>query len=165
MRFLLVLTLMLPSAVAAQSNPDPETRSGIWGTVENSYFKATKDDILCGSTSTPGCKDRVILALGDVTVKGGGKTQKLRRGMFAVFGAGQTYERPTGDHFWEITIKADHPPVPAPLEVVVPKGSDAIYEGEDFWIYNERLEPMELRPRHSHTYRAVVQLNSGVGGG
>jgi hypothetical protein len=165
MRFVLLLTLLLPSAAAAQSNPDPETRNAVFGAVENTYFRAMKDDIQCGLASTPGCKDRVVLALGDLTVKAGGKTQKLRRGQFLVFGAGQSYERPVGDHFWEIAIKADHPPVPAPPEVVVPVGSDAIYEGPDFWIYNERLEPNEVRPRHSHTYRAVVQLNANVGGG
>src|SRR5262245_22468456 len=150
MTFLLLLGLMqaAPNArQAGQAAPDPEVRNAIWGTVENTYFRATKDDILCGSPTNPGCKDRVILALGDVELKSAGKIRKMKRGSIAVFGAGESYERPTGDHFWEITIKSDHPPVPGPPEVVVPKGSDAIYEGEDFWIYNEKLVPGELRER------------------
>jgi hypothetical protein len=161
--FLLLMGLM--QAPQGKPAPDPVQRGGQWGTVENTYFRATKDDIVCGSPTPPSCKDRVVLALGNIELKSGGKVRRMKRGEFQVFGAGQSYERPTGEHFWEITIKADHPPVPGPPEVVVPRGSDAIYEGEDFWIYNEKLVPGELRERHSHTYRAVVQLNAGVGEG
>jgi hypothetical protein len=34
-----------------------------------------------------------------------------------------------------------------------------LHDGPDFFVFEERLEPGDTRPRHSHSQRVVIQLN------
>ena len=61
--------------------------------------------------------------------------------------------------FFEVAIKADHPPVESPSEIIPPEKNAMRYEGERFFIFEEKLSPGDTRPRHSHSQRVVVQLN------
>ena len=47
----------------------------------------------------------------------------------------------------------------SPGEILPPEKNALRYDGERFFIFEERLEPGETRARHSHSQRVVVQLN------
>jgi quercetin dioxygenase-like cupin family protein len=105
----------------------------------------------------------VIVALGEIELRSGAGsrkvTRKLTRGDIAVFKPGESYEPPTGGAFFEVAFKANHPPVESPREIIPPEKNSMRYEGERFFIFEERLDPGDTRPRHSHSQRVVVQLN------
>ena len=128
-------------------------------TLENEYVRVTQDAAPCASAAAPGCGDRVIVALGEIELRFGGASRKMTRGDIAVFKPGESYEPPTGGAFFEVAIKADHPPVESPHEIIPPEKNAMRYEGERFFIFEERLDPGDIRPRHSHSQRVVVQLN------
>jgi hypothetical protein len=125
---------------------------------ENEYVRAFKDTALCASGKTPGCGDRIIVAMADLSVTGGGKTRAMHRGDVAVFSRGEAYDAPHGT-FFEVMVKPDHPPVQSPKELIPPTGNKVLYDGPSFFIFNERLPVGETRARHSHSQRVVIQLN------
>jgi hypothetical protein len=147
MTFLLILWLLQTNATA----------------LENEYVRVMRDSAPCASATAPGCGDRVIVALGEIELRSGAGsrkvTRKLARGDIAVFKPGESYEPPTGGAFFEVAFKANHPPVESPREIIPPEKNSMRYEGERFFIFEERLDPGDTRPRHSHSQRVVVQLN------
>jgi quercetin dioxygenase-like cupin family protein len=128
--------------------------------LENEYVRVTRDAAPCASATTPGCADRVIVALGDLNLRYGASSRKMARGDVAVFKPGESYEAPAGGPFFEVAIKAKHPPVKSPGEIIPPEKNALRYDGERFFIFEERLDPGDTRSRHSHSQRIVVQLNS-----
>src|SRR5262249_36927069 len=143
MTFLLIVWLLQSNAVA----------------LENEYVRVTRDAAPCASATSPGCGDRVIVALGEVELRSGGSRRKMARGDIAVFKLGESYESPTGGPFFEVAFKANHPPVESPHEIIPPEKNAIRYDGERFFIFEERLAPGDTRPRHSHSQRVVMQLN------
>ena len=147
MTFLLILWLLQSNTVA----------------LENEYVRVTQDAAPCASATAPGCGDRVIVALGEIELRSGPAsrkvTRKMTRGDIAVFKSGESYEPPTGGAFFEVAFKANHPPVESPREIIAPEKNAMRYEGDRFFIFEERLDPGDTRPRHSHSQRVVVQLN------
>jgi hypothetical protein len=147
MTFLLILCLLQSNTVA----------------LENEYVRVTQDAAPCASATTAGCGDRVIVALGEIELRSGPSsrkmTRKMTRGDIAVFKPGESYEPPTGGAFFEVAFKANHPPVESPREIIPPEKNAMRYEGDRFFIFEERLDPGDTRPRHSHSQRVVVQLN------
>jgi len=147
MTFLLIIWLLQSSPVA----------------FENEYVRVMRDSAPCASATAPGCGDRVIVALGEIELRSGGGsrkvTRKMTRGDIAVFKPGESYEPPKGGAFFEVAFKANHPPVESPREIIPPEKNSMRYEGERFFIFEERLDPGDTRPRHSHSQRVVVQLN------
>jgi hypothetical protein len=143
MTFLLIVWLLQSNSVA----------------LENEYVRVTRDAAPCASATSPGCGDRVIVALGDVELRSGGSSRKMTRGDIAVFKPGESYESPTGGAFFEVAFKANHPPVESPQEIIPPEKNAIRYDGERFFIFEERLAPGDTRPRHSHSQRVVMQLN------
>jgi hypothetical protein len=129
--------------------------------LENEYVRVSRDQAPFAQASTPGSGDRVVVAMGALTLKSGGTTKQLTRGQFVVFAPGQSYELPTGAAFFEVAIKPDHPPVKSPSELIPPSKNMMMYEGARFFIYEERLEPGDIRPRHSHCQRVEIRLNNG----
>jgi hypothetical protein len=99
------------------------------------------------------------VALGDIELRSGKSRRKMARGDIAVFKPGESYDPPTGGHFFEVAFKANHPPVESPREIIPPEKNAMRYEGERFFIFEERLDPGDTRSRHSHSQRVVVQLN------
>jgi len=85
----------------------------------------------------------------------------MRRGEVAVFKAGESYRPPTGGPFFEVAIKPKHPPVKSPAEIIPPAKNTIVYEGERFFIYEERLAPGDTRARHSHSQRVEIRINQG----
>jgi hypothetical protein len=127
--------------------------------LENDYVRVTRDTAPCASATAPGCGDRVIVALAEIELRTGKSRRKMTRGDIAVFKPGESYEQPTGGHFFEVTFKANHPPVESPREIIPPEKNAIRYDGERFFIFEERLDPGDTRARHSHSQRVVVQLN------
>jgi len=143
MTFLLAIWLFQTSTVA----------------LENEYVRVTRDASPCASATAPGCGDRVIVALGEIELRFGESRRKMIRGDIAVFKPGESYKPPTGGAYFEVAFKADHPPVKSPSEIIPPEKNAMRYDGERFFIFEERLDPGDTRTRHSHSQRVVVQLN------
>jgi hypothetical protein len=127
--------------------------------LENAYVRVTRDAAPCASASAPNCADRVIVALGPVALRSGSTNRKLARGEIAVFTTGQSYETPTGGPYYEVAVKSDHPPVVSPAESIAPEKNNVLFDGERLFIFEERLPVGEIRARHSHSQRVVIQLN------
>ena len=129
--------------------------------LENDYVLVSRDDAPCAQGSTPGCAERVIVAMGEIQLRFGKVLRAMRRGEVAVFKAGESYRSPTGGAFFEVAIKPNHPPVKSPAEIIPPAKNTIVYEGERFFIYEERLAPGDTRERHSHSQRVEIRLNQG----
>jgi quercetin dioxygenase-like cupin family protein len=146
MRFLLLMLLSFP-ALAGEV------------VLENDYVRVTRDAAPCALSHVPECGDRVIVALGEIELASDGARRTMARGDIAVFGSGESYEPPSGGPFLEVSIKADHPPVQSPGERIPPEKNAMRYDGEEFFIFEEKLAPGDTRARHSHSQRVVIQLN------
>jgi len=129
--------------------------------LENDYVLVSRDDAPCAEGSTPGCAERVIVAMGEIELRFGRVLRAMRRGEVAVFKAGESYRAPTGGPFFEVAIKLKHPPVKSPAEIIPPAKNTIVYEGERFFIYEERLAPGDTRARHSHSQRVEIRINQG----
>ena len=137
----------------------PAARAAV--VLENDYVRVSRDEAPCAQAGTPGCAERVIVAMGDVQLRIGKVLRGMRRGEVAVFKAGESYQPPTGGPFFEVAIKPNHPPVKSPAEIIPPAKNTIVYEGERFFIYEERLAPGDTRERHSHSQRVEIRINQG----
>jgi len=127
--------------------------------LDNAWVRVTRNAAPCASARAAGCGHRVIVALGDTEVRVGGTARGMTRGDIAVFAPGEAHEPPTGGPFFEVALKPDHPPIQSPPEHIAPDKNVVRYDGERFFIFEERLDPGETRARHSHNQRVVMQLN------
>ena len=127
--------------------------------LENEYVRAWKDAAPCASAQAPGCSERVIVALGDLELRANGATRAMHRGDIVVFGAGESYSPPTGGPYYEVAFKATHPAVQTTSEQILPDTNTIIYDGPNFFIFEEHLEVGDTRVRHTHSQRVVIQLN------
>jgi hypothetical protein len=125
--------------------------------LDNDYVRVTRNRAPCAAASVA-CRDRVIVALGDVELRAGTAVRKMVRGDIAVFGPGESYQTPTGTYF-EVALKPGHPPLPAPAEYIPPDKNVVRHESDRLFIFEERLAVGETRARHSHRPRVVIQLN------
>src|SRR5258707_6802050 len=121
--------------------------------LDNDYVRVTRDAAACAQANTPGCGDRVIVALGEIELRSGRPHGKMPRGDIAVFKPGESYESPNGGSFFEVNIKPNHPPVQSPAEIIPPEKNAIRYNGQRFFIFEERLGPGDTRARHSHSQR------------
>ncbi len=126
--------------------------------LENSYVRVLHNASACGSAYTEGFGTRVIVALSTVTIHSSKGAFHLERGQIAVFLSTQSYEPPTGEYF-EVALKATHPPYEEPDEWREPQKNTILYEDEQFRVFEERLAPDDTRELHSHSQRVVVRLN------
>jgi hypothetical protein len=130
--------------------------------LENDYVRVTRDIAPCASANLPECGDRVIVALGDIELRSAGTVRTMKRGDIAVFKATESHEPLTGGAFFEVDIKPAHPPVRSPAEIIPPEKNAVRFEGESFFVFEERLAPGDTRARHSHSQRVVIQLNKAT---
>jgi hypothetical protein len=129
--------------------------------LDNAYVRATRNGAPCASAQTPGCAtDRIIVALSPVDVNSVNGTRRLQRGDIAVFGAKDSYVQPVGGAYFEVVLKADRPPAQKAKEIIPPEKNSIVHTTERFFVFEERLEPGDTRPRHSHNQRVVIQLNA-----
>lgn len=133
------------------------------GTValENDYVRVSRNAAPCAQAEAGRCEDRVILAMGDLELRAAAGVRAMKRGEVAVFKTGESYTLPAGGLYFEIAVKPGHPPVKSPPELIPPPKNLMVFEGAKFFIYEERLDPGDTRPRHSHSQRVEIRLNNG----
>ena len=129
--------------------------------LENDYVRVSRDEAPCAQAGTPGCAERVIVAMGEIQLRFGKVLRAMRRGEVAVFKAGESYRPPEAGAYFEVAIKPNRPPVKSPAEIIPPAKNTIVYEGERFFIYEERLAPGDTRERHSHSQRVEIRINQG----
>ena len=127
--------------------------------LDNEYVRVTRDAAPCSLAHVRDCTDRVIVALGDIELIADGSRRAMVRGDIAVFAPGQSYELPSGGAFFEVSIKANRPPVQSPGEIIPPEKNAIRHDAERFFVFEETLAPGDTRARHSHSQRVVIQLN------
>jgi len=123
--------------------------------LENEFVRITRDEAPCAEAG-PGCGDRVVVAMGDVSLN----ESKMHRGDIKVFKAGQRYTAPTDGEFLEVSIKPSHPKVaPLPPGTPAPPGNKVLYNSLDFTVFAEKMTPGEISSVHSHNLRVAIFLN------
>src|SRR4029077_12659625 len=70
------------------------------------------------------------------------------------------YNAPKVGNFLEVTIKSTHPKVmpPSAGSPAAPKNK-ILYDGKDFTVFAERMQPGEYDAPHSHNVRLAIFLN------
>lgn len=126
--------------------------------IDNAFVRATRATTTCASGTTPGCADRIIVALAATEIQVAGTQRSLKRGELAVFGPADNYSVNGGD-FIEVVIKPDHPASNAPGEMIAAEKNNTLFDAHDFFVFEEKLAPGDTRARHSHSQRVVIQLN------
>jgi hypothetical protein len=149
----------LAGVSASNAHAQPGAKPAI--VLENDYVVVSRNMAPCATTTPDKCEDRVILAMGDLTLTVGAKKREMNSGEIAVFGAGQSYSIAVGSPFFEIAIKPKHPPVRASAERIAAPANLAVHQGKTFFIYEEILPVGQTRPRHSHAQRVEIRLNNG----
>lgn len=129
--------------------------------LDNAYVTVSRDTAPCAKAEPGKCEDRVILAMGDMTLVAGKTKRSLKRGQIAIFKADQSYELPAGAAYFEVSIKPGHPAVKSPPELIPPPKNLIVHQGAKFFIYEERLAVGDTRPRHSHSQRVEIRLSNG----
>jgi quercetin dioxygenase-like cupin family protein len=123
--------------------------------VENDYVRVFKNSAPC-ATAAPSCGERVLVALGSVDVN----RQKMERGDIKVFKTGERYSPPNGGDYLEVAIKPTHPKVMPPSPgTPPPPGNKVLYDGKDFTVFAEKMQPGEYSAPHSHNQRLAIFLN------
>jgi hypothetical protein len=123
--------------------------------LDNDYVRVFKNSAPCAAGEAA-CGERVLVALGPVEVNG----QKLERGEIKAFPAGEHYNAPKVGNFIEVTVKSTHPKVMPPGAGSPPAPKNKIlYDGKDFTVFAERMQPGEYDAPHSHNVRLAIFLN------
>jgi hypothetical protein len=123
--------------------------------LENDFVRVFRNSAPC-ATGAASCGDRIVLALGAVELSG----QKMERGDVKVFKSGERYSPPNRGEYLEVVIKPGHPKVMAPGSDTPPAPDNKVlYDGKDFTIFEEKMQPGELSSRHSHNQRLAIFLN------
>ena len=123
--------------------------------LENDFVRVFRNSAPCAAGAAS-CGDRVVVALGSIEVSG----QKMERGDIKVFKTGEKYSPPKSGQYLEVVIKPGHPKAIAPgAGAPPPPGNKVLYDGKDFTIFEEQMEPGELSSSHSHNQRVAIFLN------
>jgi hypothetical protein len=123
--------------------------------IDNDYVRVTRNAATCAQAEAARCGSRVVVALGAVRVAG----KELERGEIVVFAPDESFEVEAGGEFYEVVVKPGHPPALAPPVQIGAELNVLRYDGDDFFVFEERLQPGATRARHSHSQRVVIQLN------
>jgi hypothetical protein len=119
----------------------------------------TRNAAPCASASPSVCGARVLVALGPIDIVRDFHPRRMQRGEIAVFQWFESYTPPPTGEFVEVSIKQEHPPVETPAVRIPPEKNAMLYDGETFFVFEERLDPGDTRARHSHSQRVVIVLN------
>jgi hypothetical protein len=123
--------------------------------LENDFAQVFRNSAPCAMAAAS-CGERILVALGSVEVNG----QSMDRGDIKVFRTGERYSPPTSGDYLEVAIKPVRPKVMAPsTQTPPPPDNKVLYDGEQFSVFEERMEPGETSPLHSHNQRLAIFLN------
>lgn len=153
------VAIALVGVTASNAHAQPGAKPAT--VLDNDYVVVSRNIAPCATATPDKCDDRVILAMGDLTLTSGAKKRAMKRAEIAIFGAGQSYSIAVGSPFFEIAIKPKHPPIKAPAERIAAPANLALHQGKAFFIYEEILPVDGTRPRHSHAQRVEIRLNHG----
>lgn len=134
-----LLALGLTNTAGAQAPAPP--------VLENEHVRVTRNAAPCASAGN-GCGDRVF-----VTLSGSD------RGKIRVYKRGERYAPPSTGEFLEVAVKTARPPIKSPSVLIPPDKNSILYDGDDFFIFEEKLDPGDTRARHSHRERVVIVIN------
>jgi len=151
-----------PGGAARSPAPAAATLGPI--ALDNGYVLVSRNAAPCAKADAGRCEDRVIVSMGEITLRtvgARGAGRAMMRGQVALFKAGESYEPPTGGPYFEVTIKPNHPAIKSPPELISPPKNFMRFQNARFFIYEERLDPGDTRPRHSHSQRVEIRLNNG----
>ncbi|MBI2498323.1 MAG: hypothetical protein HYV75_10580 [Opitutae bacterium] len=139
----------LPAIRAARTSGEP---------LENEYFKVMRGSrVEPPSGATDG--ERVIVALAPLQLQTRKGPVALARGEVVVLPFDDASDTPDAP-FYEVLVKPGRPPSGFPGPYHEPGGNRVVHTGPRFRIFQERLNPGETRPVHSHDYRTVIPLNA-----
>jgi quercetin dioxygenase-like cupin family protein len=123
--------------------------------LENDFVRVFRNSAPCAAGAAS-CGDRVVVALGSIEVSG----QKMERGDVKIFKTGEKYAPPKSGEYLEVVIKPGHPKVMAPSAgTPPPPGNKVLYDGKEFTIFEEKMQPGEISSSHSHNQRVAIFLN------
>jgi hypothetical protein len=123
--------------------------------LENDFVQVFRNTAPCAAAA-PSCGERVLVALGPLEVGG----QKMERGEIKAFRPGDRYSPPKSGDYLEVDIKTGHPKVAAPeVGTPPPPGNKVLYDGKDFTVFEEKMQPGEKSASHSHNQRVAIFLN------
>ena len=123
--------------------------------VDNEFVRVSRNSAPC-ATAGNSCGERVVVALGLVELNG----QKMERGEVKGFKAGERYAPPKNGNFLEVAIKPTHPKVMPPAAgTPAAPGNKILYDGKDFTVFAEKMQPGEYAAPHSHNLRLAIFLN------
>jgi quercetin dioxygenase-like cupin family protein len=123
--------------------------------LENDFVRVFRNSAPCAGGAAS-CGERVVVALGSVEVSG----QKMERGDVKVFKTGERYSPPKSGEYVEVVIKSGHPKAIAPSSETPPAPDNKIlYDGKQFTVFEEKMQPGETSSRHSHNQRLAIFLN------
>jgi hypothetical protein len=128
------------------------------GAIDNDFVRISRDEAPCAAGRAAGCGDRVLVALDDLELQSGQAQRRMVRGDVAVFAADEAYVAPRGAYL-EVAIKPRHPASQSLGESIPPEKNAMLHEAEDFFVFEEKLQPGDTRARHTHSQRVVIQLN------
>ena len=123
--------------------------------INNDFVQVSKNSAPCAAAG-PSCGERVVVALGQIQL--GGK--KMSRGDIQVFKTGERYAPPTGGDYVEVAWKPNRPKATPPSVRIAPDKNSMVYDGERFFVFEEKLAVGDTRARHSHSQRVVIRLNA-----
>ncbi len=127
--------------------------------LDNPWATVFRNAAPCAAAG-PGCHHRVVVAFGNVTVHPeSGRPRKLDYAEVFVARPGAVY-RIEGSDFDEVNLKSDHPPVDGPAETIAAGKNVRLHSDDDFFVFEERLEPGDTRERHSHAQRVVLVMGA-----
>jgi quercetin dioxygenase-like cupin family protein len=123
--------------------------------LENDFVQVFRNTAPCAA-GTASCGERVFVALGSLEVSG----QKMERGDIKVFKSGERYSPPTRGDYLEVAIKPSHPKaVPPGAGSPPPPHNKILYDGKDFTVFEEYMQPGEKSVPHTHNQRVAIFLN------
>jgi quercetin dioxygenase-like cupin family protein len=123
--------------------------------LENEFVRVSRNTAPCAAAA-PSCSERVLIALGSIEISG----EKMERGDVKVFKTSERYSPPKSGDYLEVVIKPGHPKAIAPDAGTPPAPENKIlYDGKEFTIFEEKMEPGETSSRHSHNQRLAIFLN------
>jgi quercetin dioxygenase-like cupin family protein len=123
--------------------------------LENDFVRVFRNSAPCAAGAAS-CGDRVVVALASMEISG----QKMERGDVKVFKTGEKYSPPKSGEYLEVVIKPGHPKVMAPSAgAPPPPGNKVLYDGKEFTIFEEKMQPGEISSSHSHNQRVAIFLN------
>jgi hypothetical protein len=123
--------------------------------VENDFVRVFKNSAPCAAAAAS-CGERVVVALGSIELNG----KQMERGDIKVFKTGERYSPPSSGNFLEVAINPAHPKVMPPgAGTPPPPGNKILYDGKDFTVFAESMQPGEYSAPHSHNVRLAIFLN------